>query len=84
MRIPRSFQKSQGGFSLVTAMVGMALTGIAASAFINLSSISNRATKSSSLRLDLQDAHRAVHEKLNCAKTMARFAARDPSIVMPL
>lgn len=70
--------KSQSGFSIASAMIGMAVTGVAAAGFLNMYSNTSRAAKSSGLRLDLQGVHRQISERLSCPVTMASFGSARP------
>lgn len=78
MNLPIYETENERGSSLISGIVGLTLIAAASTGLMRLNSTSARATKASSIRLDLQDVRRQLGARLSCDKTLAAFGAVRP------
>lgn len=71
-------KKENHAFSLMEAMVAIGVISIVGLGISNLTTTAMKATKSSEIRLDLQDIRRTLTSKISCAKTMAPYGPSIP------
>jgi len=65
-------------FSLIEMMVAVAIIGILAMVIASMTTSAFKATKSSKIRLDIQDIKRKITKSLSCQNTFSTFGVARP------